>query len=170
MPDQLTVNKNALRPFSPRPLRLATGLNFLELILEKIFAPLQQRGTASVADLDMVPQCALEPTQPARPGHRTYLAHHFQRLHPLVRLSHVLRPTESMIQRLWRNGGHVDIQALGAACVHVRGGMRRSKGDSLRINVTCFMRHVSLAASMPSGVGECKLRHDHIGQVWLQGN
>ena len=49
--DQLTWNKNALRPFSPRPLRLATGLNFLELNLEKIFAPLQLRGTASVADL-----------------------------------------------------------------------------------------------------------------------
>ena len=72
-------------------MRFATGLIFLELIVEKIFAPLQPRGTASVADLDMVRQRALEPTQPARPGHRTHLAHHFQRLHPLVRLSHVDR-------------------------------------------------------------------------------
>ena len=132
---------------------------FLELILEKIFAPLQLRGTASVADLDMVLQRALEPYPPARPGHRTHLAHHFHRLHLLVRLSHVLRPTESMIQRLWRNGGLVDIQALGAPCAHVRGGMRRSKDDSLRMHDTCFVRYLSRTRERDSRVGECKVCH-----------
>ena len=134
-------------------------MNFLELILEKIFTPPQPRVTASVADMDMVLQCALEPYTPARPGHRTYLAHHFRRLHPLVRRSHVDRLSESMIERLRRNDGLLDIQAHCIPCAHVRGGMRRSKGDSLRMHVTYFVRYLSRAASIPSGVGKCKVCH-----------
>ena len=109
-------------------------------------APLQPRGTASVADLDMVRQCALEPTAPARPGHCTHLAHHLQRLHPLVRLSRVDRQPESMIQRFSCNAWLSDIHALCRPCSHVRGGMRRSKGDSLRM--TC---HMFYATCVPRG-------------------
>ena len=83
--------------------RPRAGVIILESILKNFFTPPQPRVTASVAHLDMVLQCALEPYPPARPGHRTHLAHHFRRLHPLVRRSHVLRLSPSMIQRVWRN-------------------------------------------------------------------
>ena len=158
--DQLTVNKNALRPFSPRPLRLATGLNSLELILEKIFVPPQPRGTARVPDLDMVRYNArLNPTRPlglaTAPISRTIS-------NVYTRSFVSLRWTDSQGLRFsvrGATGGLLDIHAHSAHCAHVRGGMRRSKGDSLRMHVTCFVRYLSRAASMPSGVGKCKVCH-----------
>mgnify|MGYP001402677070 CR=1 FL=1 len=49
----------------------------------------------------------------------------------------------SMIWRLWRNDGLLDIHAHSAHCAHVRGGMRRSKGEPLHMHVTCFVRYLS---------------------------
>ena len=117
----------------------------LELILKNFFTPLQPRVTASVADLDMVRQCALEPYPPARPCHCTYLARYFQRLQTLARLSHVDRQPESMIQRSRRNTVLPDILARCAHCALARGGMQRSNGTCLRMHVTCFVRYLSRA-------------------------
>ena len=86
------------RVVNGRSKTLRPGPIFLELILKNFFAPLQPRGPASAADLDMVRQCALEPYPPARPCHCTYLARYFQRLHTLGRLSHVLRLSDFMIR------------------------------------------------------------------------
>ena len=143
--DLTASNKNALGPFSSRPLRFAAGLIFMELILKNFFKPPQPRGPASVAEHDMVLQCALEPYPPARPGHRTHLAHHFRRLHPPDRLSHVDRQPECMIQRLQRNRMLSDIRAFSGPCAHVRGGMRRWFVAHARMYVCMFVRYLSRA-------------------------
>ena len=79
--------------------------------------------------------------------------------HPRSSLSRALRQPGSMIQRLSCNDGLLDIHARIAHCASVRGGIRRSNGACLRMHVACSVRFSSLAASMTSGVGDCKLRH-----------
>ena len=81
----------------------------------------------------------------------------------------------SMAQR-WLVGYSCAQRTHGSAhCAHVRGGMRRSKGDSLPVCMSSAC-HMFYATCVPRGEhdergwGTVRSAIDHVWQVWLQAH
>ena len=113
----------------------------------------------------MVLQCALEPYPPARPGHRTHLAHHFRRLHTLARLSHVLRLSDFMIPNVC--GATVGCEIFMRVAHHARlcGAACRGRKATLYVCMSHVLRGICPArASVSSSGGAVALKRKSGGR------